>query len=212
MTEVEIKNSCVSPPYGVLCQVRRSLRWIDPTHLEGLAFIHLMDDCAEWGKWQEKDATVMGSYVFATKSTPPYIKLSVKDIYRGIPSWLWWSTIPTLRITQTLAHETAHHLASTRRYILNRGECLNEEEKLANKYAERVLQGMMKRWHYKLGNWCIKDLAGWYFAFGLAAARNKKYRSASDRFYTTWLLDPENQDALDFYWSSKEKAETELKS
>jgi len=210
--KVKIVNSCSDPPLGLVWQVTQGLHWIDAAHLEGIASIHLVDEMPEDLKNQKEGATVRGYYIFPAGESPPYIILSIRDIYRGIPAWLWWSTVPTLCINQTLAHEVAHHLAFTRGYVLKPGEFLNKEESLASKYAENVLKRMTKRWHYRLGRWFIKELAGWYFAFGLVDARKGRYRSAADRFYTTWSLHPEHRNAADYYWSTKNMAESEQKS
>jgi hypothetical protein len=44
-----VKNECRNTPLGLLTQVRRSLGWIHPLDLDGIAFILLMDEIEEPG-------------------------------------------------------------------------------------------------------------------------------------------------------------------
>ncbi len=137
--------------------------------------------------------------------------LYARQIYRGIPRFLWWSSLPTLRIARALAHEVGHHMAATRGYVIRPGEDRNQEESLADRYAANVLERMTTHWSYKLGRWGLKDLAGWHYVFGIADWRAKKYGSAADSFYKSWLLDRQNEDALYWYWRAREMSEAKSK-
>jgi hypothetical protein len=66
---------------------------------------------------------------------------------------------------------------------------------------------MMEKWQYRLAQWCIKDLAGWYHAFGLAAARNHEYETAAEYFFTAWDLNPKHTEAANCYWLAKERCD-----
>jgi len=199
-----IENQCSNPPLGLIWQVRRSLQWINQSDLIGLNLICLMNEVPVSVGDSSGSGHVQGFYHFQTSESPPRISLAVKQIYSAIPSFLWWSTVPTLRISRTLAHEIAHHLIATRGYVIRAGESLENEELLADEYANAVLQSMKIQWTYKAGHWCIKELASWHFAFGLVDLREEKYKSASDRFLKAWDLNPDHKDAADFYWRTRE--------
>ncbi len=62
---------------------------------------------------------------------------------------------------------------------------------------------MKKKWHYRLAQWCIQDLADWYFVYGIVAARSNKYESAAESFFTAWDLNPDHKDAGSYYWHAK---------
>lgn len=220
---MQIINTSTRPPLGLEWQIRRSLRWIEESHLQGLAYVQIADelpeeeetgDASEWAIQARAEGTHIYFYGWYSPSLvdePAYIMLYARQIYRGIPRFLWWSTLPTLRIVRALAHEVGHHLAATRGYVIQPGEDRNQEESLADRYAANVLERMTKHWSYKLGQWGIKDLAGWHYVFGIADLRAKKYGSAADCFYKSWVLDRQNEDALNLYWRAREMADAKLR-
>jgi hypothetical protein len=202
--KVQVENQCSNPPLGLAWQVRRSLSWINQADLVGIEFICLMDEVPTSVKGEIEEGSTHGFYCFQTSSSRPYIILSIREIYRGVPSFLWWSSVPTLRISRTLAHEVAHHLVATKEHVSKQIETSEDEESFANEYAGKVLKKMTKRWYYKLGSWCIKDLSGWHYAFGLIDMREGNYRAAADHFFSAWDLNPEFEDAADWYWRARE--------
>ena len=215
---MQIVNRCIDPPWGVERKVQRSLQWINPPDLRGLDCIYLEDEfpkaidlTANWAKRaQEESAQVYGWYSPSKADSPAYIMLYIRQIYKGVPSFLSWSTIPTIRIVRTLAHEVAHHLAATRGYINQKDE-IRDEELLANRYADNVLQKMMRHWSYRFGQLCLKEIAGWHYAFGNVNWRQQQYKAAANHFFTAWDLDPENKNASYWYWRAKEKCSIESK-
>src|SRR5438105_4280886 len=132
--QVRIINTCTDPPPGLVWQIRRSLHWIEDVHLHDVAYIQVTDELPEvgttdetagWAKRARAERThafVGGWYAFGSRDCPPYIMLYARQIYRGIPRCLWWTTLPTLRIVKSLAHEIGHHLAATRGYVIQPGE------------------------------------------------------------------------------------------
>ena len=108
---------------------------------------------------------INGWYEISTVNDPAFIILYAEPIYRPIPWFLWWTTVPTLRILRTLAHEVAHHLVATRGYVFEKGEDVADEEALANRFSATVLASTSQKPSYTLGQWCIKDLADWYYTW-----------------------------------------------
>jgi hypothetical protein len=67
---------------------------------------------------------------------------------------------------------------------------------MANRYAFKILKRMNKRWRYKVGFWLSRRIASSHFISGLADWEQKKYAQAAERWYRTWLLDPNREDAI----------------
>lgn len=209
---LKILNCCTNPPLALEWQVRRSLRWIHKSDLHGLDLIRLEDELSETtdlaAACQERLRAEReggaGVYGWYSREAPTLIVLYVRDIYRGIPSLLWWSSVPTLRIVRTLAHEVAHHVTATKGYVFQPGEKADDEELIANRYAASVLSKMRAHWRYRFSHWCLREIAAWHYAFGNVDWREKKYEAAANRFFRAWDLDPEHSDASYWYWRAKE--------
>jgi hypothetical protein len=187
---------------------------MDQEHLKGLAYIRLedrlpeLDDKAdEWAKSAvDEGKRVYGWYASHERSEQPHIVLYVNEIYRGLPGIFWWSSMPTLRITRTLAHEVAHHLVATQAHVNGSDQPGNDEaeESAANNYAAHVLKRMSRTWFNKLGQRGLKEIAQWHYVLGIADMRAKKFGEAADSFYKAWDLDPSNREAGDLYWRARE--------
>jgi len=217
---MQVINYCSNPPLGLEWQVRRSLRLIDQSHLKGLGFIYLEDelpippDMEREEDWVRRvyaegnSAHISGWYAPGkARKSPAGIMLYVQVIYRGVPSSLWWSTVPTLCIVRTLAHEVAHHLIATGS-LESEGD--TDEEITANCYAAEVMRQTTKKWGYKLGLICLKEIAGWHYAFGSIDWRQENYKSAANHFLKAWHLDPNHEEAGDWYWRAKDKVAKRL--
>jgi hypothetical protein len=208
---IQIKNDCTDAPLGLEWHVRRSLGWYDPTNLDGLGFIWLLDEMPELTSKapellktaKEQGLGVYGLYCPRQDNTSAHIMLFIRDIYRGIPSFYWWSAIPTLRINRTLAHEVGHHLDAKRGYILQpKEECTNKET-LANQYAEHIRKKMMNKWYYRLGQWELNNIAMVHYTSGMRSWSEKRYKDAAEHWYTAWDLNPELKEAAYWYWRAK---------
>ena len=207
---MDIKNDCRKPPLGLLWHVRQALSWIDQDHLRGLGYIWLMDYIPETTEDENAkraltgELLLYGAYGPQKGSLPSYVLLLTQYTYFGIPAIYSLTPVPTLRIVKTLAHEVAHHLIATRGYVSYSGEDIGDQESLANRYAEGVLQRMMKRWYYRLGQRLINDLAETNYAFGAIEWEKQRYCAAAERWYKAWELNPELEDIADLYWQAKD--------
>ena len=210
-----VKNECQNSPFGLLNQVRRSLSWIDPLDMVGIESIVLMDEIEEpvqtspdWHKRAKAEGLcVTGQYLHADRQSSAQVTLYVRGIYRGIPSIYRWTMVPNLSICYTLAHEVGHHLIATRGYVFQSNEIFRHpenKEEFCNRYAFRVTERMMSRWYYRLGMWALRDLAGWYYACGCADWKGKNFMKAAENFYTSFHLDPNREDALNWYLRAKD--------
>jgi len=206
---MQIDNQCTKSPWGVVWHVRRSLAWINQADVEGVACIRLVDElpkptptspeaikvCFEHG------FNIYGLYNPRDKTKPPYITLNIADICKCVPRLYWFTTVPTLLITHTLAHEVGHHIVAKRGYIIKPGETrkLEEhEEAFANRYAFSVHERMRGRWYYRFGDSAIRDLSQWHYVFGMISWKSENYVKAAEHWYNASELDPDNNEAD--YW------------
>jgi len=215
-----VKNDCSNSPCGLIGQVRRSLSWIDPLDLDGIGLILLMDEIEEPDDtapdWHKKakanEVCVSGQYFRGDGNSLTQIVLYVRALYRGIPSFYRLTTVPGLSICYTLAHEVGHHLIAKRGYIFEATEIFRNaetEEEFCNRYAFRVTERMMIRWYHRLGMWALRDLSGWYYAFGCDDWKSKSFKKAAENFYTSFHLDRNREEALYWYWRAKEEGHAE---
>jgi len=184
--------------------------------MEGLFFIRLVDELPKPSSTSPeaiKEAFDQGFNIYGlyykrrNKTKPAYIILNIADIYRGVPRLYWFTPVPTLLITYSLAHEVGHHIVAKRGYIIKPGETgkLEEhEEAFANRYAFSVLERMREHWHYSLGNWAIRDLSEWHYTFGMTSWQSKNYGKAAEHWYNAWALDANNNEAAYWYTRAKE--------
>lgn len=216
-SEPKIINQYSAAPRGIEWQVRRSLRWFDPSLLRELGSIIIECELpdAPHGDYEPEFAEhvralgqagiVMGWYAPVSKRTPAFITLYASPIYRPIPSYLWWTPVVTLRILRTLAHEVAHHLVATRGYIFEQGEDLADEEALANRFSATVLKAAAGKWSYRLGQKGMKLLASRYHLFALIDWEKEDFSAAATRFYNAWDLCPDSEEAAYWYWQARDK-------
>jgi hypothetical protein len=216
---LKLINNCFKSPWGIEWQVRRSLRWFEPSLLEELGSVQIeseMPEAPQGGNETEwaRDVRALGHssyvngwYAPAGEGAQASIMLYGHPIYRSIPRMLWWTTVPTLRILSTLAHEVAHHLVATRGYVFEKGEDVADEEALATRFSKKMVEATAMRWSYRLGRWCIKDLSNWYYIFAMTDWEKKDFSAAARRFYKAWDLSPDNDEAAYWYWEARERSE-----
>ena len=205
-----MKNKCKKLPLGAVWQVRRGLRWIDPNHLEGIQYVELIDrlpDVQErspnWYKESRKtERGIYGWYNEQTGSDCAGIVLHIPDVYKGIPTFLWWTTVPTLLIAKVLAHEVAHHIRFTRGYILSRNETFKrlwQEEAAADRYAFELITRMRKKWSYWLGHEAILVTADTYYRLGVNRWKERNYAAAASYWEKVMRLDSDHTYAAHWY-------------
>jgi hypothetical protein len=213
---MQINNSCHKLPLGALWHIRRSISWINQADLKGIAFIQLAEQMPvptersqDWHKRAYAEGfSVNGLYVSRSGRVPAHIYLFIRDMYRGIPFFHKWSTVTTLNICRTIAHEVGHHLITHRGYIYQPDEKYKDVESveaMADRYAFDVLKKMRERWYYRLGHKSIKHIAISHYIKGMLNWRDKNYEKAAENWYNSFHLDPDRQDSSYWYWRAKEK-------
>jgi hypothetical protein len=218
-----IRNNCSNLPRGAFGHIRRSLRWINPADLVGIAFIELRDkicdadgEAPEWHRRAaEEGYNVNGLYFGRQGALPANITLFVRDLYRGIPKMYWFTPVITLAVAKTLAHEVGHHLINERGYIFLPGERVRPaeyEEEMAYRYSYSVIKKMKAHWYYRLASWAIRDLAWWHYVHGMLDWREGNYKRAAERWYKSFRLDPDRNEAIYWHKRAKEAAAAEEQS
>jgi hypothetical protein len=204
---------------GAIWQVRRSLRWINPTDLEGIQYIELIDrlpdvheGLPDWYKEvRKKNRGVYGWYNEQTVSDGAGVVLHMPDICNGIPRFLWCTTAPTLLITKVLAHEVAHHILFTRGHIFRNDENFKrdwQEEAAADRYAFDLIARMRKKWSYWLGHELILITADVYYRTGVKRWEEKDYAKAAWYWDRAMRLDSDHTYAAHWYWRAVDMMES----
>lgn len=216
---MEIGNDCSTLPKGTLKHIRRSLRWLYPPDLQGIAYIRLIDKMPsdvmlelKQYKLPNKLWHTLGFYSPASNGRPSYITMHVPKILRGVPRWCLRTTMPPLLFARVLAHEVGHHLVSVRGYALHPSERPRRrygdyEEEMVDRYAFEVLRKMKAQWRYRFGQWLIGQVSEWHFAQGRVDWERKDYKQAAERCLKAINLNPDFEDARQAYWLAKDQAE-----
>ena len=217
---IQVRNKCKKLPLGAVRQVRRGLSWIDPNHLEGIQYVELIDrlpDVQErspnwYRELRKKDRGIYGWYNEQTEAESAGIVLHMPDLCKGIPTFHWWTTVPTLLITKVLAHEVAHHVQFTRGYILSKNETFKrhwQEEAAADRYAFELTTRMRKRWSYWLGHEAILVTADTYYRLGVRRWKEKNYAAAASYWEKVMRLDADHTYAAHWYWRALDLVESD---
>jgi|SRR5215813_3296553 len=211
---MKIRNESTLSPRGLIRHVDRALEFFNPLDLNGISFIRLIDDLPKptdrTPRWQrdlkKRYVYIYGLYVAEQKNEPTHINLYIRHLYRGIPSFLALSPIPTLAIAETLAHEVGHHLICSRGYIFQPTEVFKHDEvaeEFCDRYAFGLVNKMLAHRRYRLWRWVTKRMAGWHVAMGIFNEEMKKQTKAADHFLTAFHLDSTREEALYFYRRAK---------
>ena len=211
-----IKNECTNPPWGLEAHVRRSIGWMSPVDLHGIAWVRLKDEIEEVEAIipksckppEDEKVSITGLYLSQDTIRPAEIILCAGNLYRGMPRLYWYTPASTLNICYTLAHEVGHHLIATRGYVFEKTESYSDdeiEEEFCNRYAFVVTKRMLKRCYYRFGDWLLRDLAGWHYVFGCTSWKQGKFEEASQCFFTAFHLDRNREDALYWYRRAKDR-------
>lgn len=208
-----IRNDCARPPRRLMNHLKESLRRFSDEELKGLEAIWLLDDVPEYANEEAAAAVAQGGRLYGlyhsrTEEVASYIALSIGDIYRGVRGHLpfyEFTPIPVLCMSRALAHEMAHHLIATRGYIFKPGEEVSDEESLANRYAQKHLEKMQRRWRYRFGFWLMKQLAELHYSSGAVYSSKQRYCEAADSWYMAWNLNPKLKNVSEWYHLAREK-------
>ena len=177
-------------PFLFAWHTKRALKWMIPGDDLGIEFIRLdTNHPADKGRDKKpaylKGFTRNGQYLKRSAQYPTHIDLYSSDICMGIPWPLRLTTVMTLRIANTLAHEVGHHLVATRGYIFSpheryRGMLYDPiEERLAEKYAENVLGRMKRSFKYRAAARVMRFVADRYHDLAILAWNAGNYKKAA---------------------------------
>jgi hypothetical protein len=98
--------------------VQRILKWIPATDMAGIEFVELADEDPEDPNASKTPPELRGflyngRYRKESASEGTHIELYTRDLYFGIPRVLRFTSVATLKIASTLAHEIGHHVIAT---------------------------------------------------------------------------------------------------
>ena len=153
---------------------------------------------------------VGGTYYTTSESNLNRIYLNFDALNSPIPKILSRTPLISFRIIKILSHELAHHLIATKKEPFTEAIAEVEEETVAEKFAEKIVSDYEQK--RKNWNWIYKDLASWYFNFGLADCKLNKFESAKKHLYLAFLMDSKNESISEWFWFAKHKAENNIQS
>src|SRR5258708_27072033 len=167
MYGIEIVDASGMNSYMITRHVESSLVWIPKADLEGLKCIRCIDQIDlqdQMGRKAEQTVNphgydVTGMYYRERSEFPATIELYVGTIYRDIPRFLMYSSMPVLRLTETLAHEVGHHIAArgvASAFLNFRFSHKTEEEEFAEEYARRLQGRMLNKLRFRVARFCLR--------------------------------------------------------
>jgi hypothetical protein len=207
ITKVKIKNLCSRKIWGLEFYVKKIVEKIGYSKFRGIESIILLDEVSiltydlpeDITKLISRQYRMLGYYLPGYLSRSPHIVLFIHEIYRGIPFPLYLMPIVVLKMTKALTHELGHHLITYKQKIISD----NKEEIIIGRYTRGILGQLIKNPQFRFWNWCLRELSSWHFAFAKADYKLNDLANAEKHFYTSWQLDPKNEEAAEWYWYIK---------
>ncbi len=220
MNGIEIVNASGMNSYMITRQVESSLEWIPKADLEGLKYIRCIDRLDPQvqiarnaqQKSNPHEFEISGMYYHESGESPATIELYVGTMYRDIPWFLMNSSIPVLRLTETLAHEVGHHIAArgvASSFLNFRFSHKIDEEEFADEYARRLQGRMLTKFRFRIARFCLRRIASILVYVGIYSLSKRNYTRAARFFYRASILDHSYDEASRCYWYAK-KASGEL--
>jgi hypothetical protein len=218
---MEIVNYAENAPRGTIWHLKQAIKWLNPADLEELSYVVLFDDMPEVTEDTPEDIKrnlelgllCPGQYIPRKGDDPPYIMLFLKVIYRPIPAIYFLSPMTTIRLTDQIAHGVAYHVLATRKGKYTAGEEFvenEEDEWFVEKYVSSVIKKLQSRWYYRFGQWLSRDLAERYYIFGIQDWKAKHYDKAAENWRKARMLNPNHENATQWYWHAKEMLDNKL--
>lgn len=205
MVDIQIDKNITPQFKGLMWQLKRSLSHISKIDTEGISKIIVRSRYPYDEKINENAETIFGYYFPAIdQGEPAHIEIYIEPFFSTLPMIFWWSSVPVILITRTLAHEVGHHL-DFKQGVPNLTDNVRLDlEESANHYSDNVLFKMKSKWNYKLGFWLMKELGFWHYTQGILDYREQNYTLAIKHFYLAWKFDPTIPDLSAKYWKCKE--------
>jgi hypothetical protein len=204
--------------------VRRVLKWINQEDLKDLHAIRVIDERTDDPEYTKRPRYLSGfvykgHYEFKTKDRNARVVFT-NDIYFGIPRPMIYTPAATLRLARTLAHEIGHHIVDTKGYIYKPWENYKPwtgvidpyEEAMVEAYAGDVIERMLRRWPYKIGNFLIRKFANLLYRAGFEKYKEGDYQRSARLGFFSYNLDSTNLHANQCYGHAMEKLKTQTPS
>jgi hypothetical protein len=214
--QMQIEIATTHFPRLTKWHVQKALKLINPTDLEGLERIRLLDF-----EPLDPDASTQppylvgflycGAYSRRKRNRPASISLYTRDLYFGIPKPLALSPLARLRIASALAHEVGHHAITTHKYVCTRAPKVklnslidSENERGPTVYAEEVEEKMFGSRYFRIGRVLGQILSYFLFKVGTKAHFRSDFKRAAELEFRAWILNHENTDAWQSYLQDRQ--------
>jgi len=164
------------------------LRWVNKEDLKDLHAVRVIAERPNDREYAERPQYLSGflyngHYEFKTKDRNAQVVLYAGDVYFGVPKIFAGTSMATLKMARTLAHEIGHHVIATRGYIYKPSEKyrpwtgVNDpyEEAMVCAYASDVIDRMLGNWRYKFGKFLTRKLSSALYRAGLQEYSDGNY-------------------------------------
>lgn len=210
----QLINKCSNKYYGLEKNLKKSFSLIGLQYFDGISQIILEDSISFETNFEPNvnllanEFGLSGLYVLEDANSSARIFLSSEKIFTGIPKFLYSTPIVTIRLTQVLSHEIAHHLISTKKEPFTNFDSFEIEENEAWRFAQNLTNQIKKQsWKLRLWSFVLIELSSWYFTFGLADWKLKNFQSAERNFLLSYILNSENIEASEYFWAVREEVQ-----
>jgi hypothetical protein len=192
---MKIIDESSSKYYLVEYYVGRSIRFLGIENFGGISRIVLEDNDLT------DDFRVLAKYFERSHTQPAFIKLFVKEIYRGVPFPFNLTPAIFIRFVRVLAHQMVYHMIANGNIACKLSGI--EENLMADSYANELVEDITKSFRFRIWAWILRHIAGWHFSIGQVDFKQGDVESAKDHFYTASQLDPNNAFASEWFWYLK---------
>lgn len=189
-------------------QIKSALKWIDPSHLDGLDRVRVIETCQKDRHGYQFEPYLRGylynGYYAYCDSGEAEIVLYRQDIHYGIPDLFMFTPLSVLKVADHLAHEVGHHLQHRQsrpkmKYKPLTNNPNKQSEESADAYARKVVTEMLRHPVYKISNRVNTALSNLYYRAGLADCSDGDFQAGAKRFFFAYMMNMANEKAGQAY-------------
>jgi len=201
-------------------QLKSALKLIDPSHLEGLDRIRVIEACPIDPQAHQVEPYLRGflyngryDYISTLNGgggVTGEIVLYRTDIHFGIPTIFMFTPAAVLKVARHLGHEIGHHLMTrqsrpTMRYKAITNAPNRRSEDLADDYADHVVDHMLSHRVYRVANRFNILVSNLYYRAGLQDYHEEDFQSSAKRFFFAYIMNLAHVKAGNAYRHAMEK-------
>jgi hypothetical protein len=209
---MEIRVSGGAAASRMKLHVEKALKWMPSVDLRGLKQIVLLDADFRFKPSKElpffiANNTATGFYISDFENAGPTIFLSAEDLFLGLPWFLKYTPLSTLRVAETLAHEIAHHQQFSVGFVFSPEERIvgtkkmqnQSNESIAELYSHKIMKKMRRQLRYSLAAKVEIILSWFYYQIGIGYGRKFDFCRAAYYFLCSYRSNRHHVEASKSY-------------